>query len=142
VIKNIRTHIGPGPDETRPLPKHLTKKEFGRRVYALMMQKRWSQSDLARAAEMPRDAISTYVRGISLPSPRSLAKLATALGVAQDDLLPNYVEAAIDHDNPSLDLKVSPNRPNEAWLRIDQRVSLPTALKITELLQNDTLEGK
>jgi transcriptional regulator with XRE-family HTH domain len=126
VIKNIRTHIGPGPDENRPLPKHLTKKEFGRRVYA----------------EMPRDAISTYVRGISLPSPRSLAKLATALGVNADDLLPNYVEAAIDHDNPSLDLKVSPNRPNEAWLRIDQRVSLPTALKITELLQNDTLEGK
>ena len=43
--------------------KVLQKQEFGRRVYALMMEKPWTQSELARASGLGRDSISQYVRG-------------------------------------------------------------------------------
>src|SRR3546814_4094336 len=44
-------------------PRHLTKQEFGRRLYQLMLAKNWSQADLARRAELGRDSISTYING-------------------------------------------------------------------------------
>jgi transcriptional regulator with XRE-family HTH domain len=104
-----------------------------------MLSKGWNQSELARQADIPRDSVSTYVRGISLPTPTNLAKVAEALGVDADSLLPNYIEGAIDADYPSLEMKVSPNRPDEAWLRVDRRVTMATAVKVIELLNNDAL---
>jgi transcriptional regulator with XRE-family HTH domain len=123
---------------TNPLaPKSLTKQEFGKRLYRLMMAKGWRQSELARQADLPRDSVSTYIRGKTLPTPLSLQKLADALGVASEELLPNVVEGAIDEDIPSLEMKVSPNAPETAWLRVNRAVSLKTALEIMRLLEED-----
>jgi hypothetical protein len=54
--------------------------------------------------------------------------------------LPNYAEQAIADSHPSIDLRVSPQRPNEAWLKVDRRVTLKTALAVTQLLNDDKLE--
>src|SRR3546814_10206285 len=51
-------------------PRHLTKQEFGRRLYQLMLAKNWSQADLARRAELGRDSISTYINGKTFPDPQ------------------------------------------------------------------------
>lgn len=102
-----------------------------------MIGKGWHQSELARRAGLPRDAVSTYVRGVAMPTPVSLEKLAKALGQTAEELLPNIVESAIDEDNPSIDLKVSPSAPNTAWLRVNRLVSLTTATKIIEMLEAD-----
>lgn len=76
----------------------VTKAEFGRKLYRMMIDKGWRQSELARRADMPRDSISSYVRGIAYPSATNLRKLAQALGVQPDDLIPHgyAVPAALD----------------------------------------------
>lgn len=135
----VRTHVGDVSDSPsmQLTPKHLTKQEFGKRLYRLMTGKGWNQSELARRADLNRDAISTYVRGRVLPTPVSLQALAKALGVAPDELLPNHVESAIDADQPAFEMKVSPSAPNMAWLRVNRLVSVATAVKVAELLQDD-----
>lgn len=134
----IRTHLtGENGNLVDLAPSHLTKQQFGRRLYQLMLQRGWTQSELARQSDLPRDSISVYVRGKSLPTPASLQKLAEALSVKPEELLPNHVESAIDSDTPALEIKVSPNAPNIAWLRVNRLVTVATALKITELLEAD-----
>jgi transcriptional regulator with XRE-family HTH domain len=144
MTNRVRTHIsGDTPTETRLVPKHLTKQQFGKRLYNLMLGKGWTQSELARQSGLPRDSISVYVRGRSLPTPASLSALAAALGVTSDELLPNHIEGAIDEDMPAMELKVSPNAPNVAWLRVNRLVSTKTALTIMEMLETDNaVDGK
>jgi transcriptional regulator with XRE-family HTH domain len=117
--------------------KHLTKQEFGRRLYSLMLAQGWTQSELARQADLPRDSISVYVRGRSLPTPTSLAKLAQAFNMQSEELLPNLIDGAIDEDTPAFEMKVSTNAQNIAWVRVNRAVTLKTALKIAELLESD-----
>lgn len=131
-----RFHIDDVP-ETSDTPRHLTKQEFGRRIYSLMIQKGWNQSELARRAGIPRDSVSTYVRGRSFPTPKSLHALAKALGVATADILPNSIESAIDQDAPSLEMKVSTSAPDAAWLRVNRLVTLRTAARVIEMIQTD-----
>lgn len=136
--RKIRTHIGISDAPTTTLrPKHLTKQEFGRRVYNLMVAKGWNQSELGRQADLPRDSISTYIRGKALPTGVSLDKLASALGVATEELLPNHIESAIDEDNPAFEMKVSTSAPGMAWVRVNRLVSTATAVRIADLLEND-----
>lgn len=133
--RSVRTHLaGEG---AGLVPQHLTKQQFGQRLARLMLAKRWNQSELARQAGLPRDSISTYVRGRSLPTPVSLHKMAAALGVRPEELLPNQTEAAVDADTPSVELRVSTSQPNAAWLRVNRLVSLETAVEVARLLEKD-----
>ena len=125
---------------TRPLvPKDPLKQEFAQRLARLMTKKGWRQSELARRADMPRDSVSTYVRGRTLPTPQNLQKLVVALGVTPEDLLPNHNQAVMDDDEAAMrfEMTVSDEAPNKAWLRVNQLVNLKTAIKVADLLQND-----
>lgn len=134
--RKTRTHIVN--DAQSPLtPKHLTKQQFGQRLYNLMLGKGWTQSELARRAGLPRDAVSVYVRGKSFPTPLNLRALVEALGVSEIELLPNHTESAINEDEPSFEFKVSPSSPSTAWLRVNRLVTLATAIKIAEILEAD-----
>jgi transcriptional regulator with XRE-family HTH domain len=119
------------------VPKHLTKQEFGKRLYRLMLAKGWNQSELGRQSGLPRDSVSTYVRGRSLPTPQNLMALSEALGVSQEELLPNHTESAIDEDTPSFEMKTSTSSPNMAWVRVNRLVTMQTAIRIADLLEND-----
>lgn len=124
-------------------PKSLTKIEFGRRLYRLLLSKGWSQSELARRANLPRYAVSVYVRGKSLPTPGNVKRLAAALGVPETSLLPNIAEDAIgDDEAPAFEMKVSATAPNAAWLRVNQLVSTATAMKVAELLSSDEIVNR
>lgn len=136
MANNPRFHIDEMP-ESGLAPKHLTKQEFGRRLYRLMIGKGWNQSELARKADLPRDSISTYIRGRTLPTPKSLAALADALDMKPADLLPNSLESAIETDHPTLEVRVSDAAPDKAWLRVNRLVSATTALKVMELINED-----
>lgn len=139
--RKTRTHVEENePQVTAPqrfVPRHLSRQEFANRLYKLMLSRGWHQSELARQSGLTRDAISTYVRGAALPTPTSLQALAKVFRMKPEELLPNQIESAIDADNPSLDIKVSPNAPNKAWLRVNRLVTLNTAVKISELLAAD-----
>lgn len=115
----------------------LTKEQFGRRVYRLMTEKGMRQSDLARASDLTRDSISQYVRGQQFPSPHSLGKLAKALEVEPDDLLPNHMHAAIREDSPTLEFKISSADSRKALLRVNRLVKPETAAKVVALLADD-----
>lgn len=139
MAKSYRTHISPKPDKPKSnlIPKHLAKDEFARRLYKLMIDKGWRQADLARASGLPRNAISVYLRGASLPNPDSRNALAKAFDMEPNVLLPNYLESAIDRDNPEIEFRVSPADPKKAWLRINRLVSTAAAIKIMGLIEED-----
>lgn len=103
-----------------------------------MLRKGWNQSELARRSGLQRNAISTYKRGLNYPTPSSLHSLAKALGMAPDDLLPGYDDVA-HVERQTLDIKVSADRPNEAWLKVDRRVSLKTAVAVADILNSDEI---
>ena len=136
--RKVRTHITTdSPSDSRLAPRHLTKQEFGKRLYKLMLAKGWNQSELARQAGLPRDSVSVYIRGRSLPTPSSLQSLAAAFGLSTEELLPNHIESAIDEDTPSMEMKVSPNALDKAWLRVNRLVTVRAALKIMDILESD-----
>lgn len=115
--------------------KELSKQEFGRRLMKLILDRGWNQSDLARAAKLGRDAVSTYVRGRSFPEPRSLKRLADALGVSPEALLPNSVTMAMDADTaPMLEIKQAAGHPEKVFLRVNRMVSLQQAAEIFNII--------
>lgn len=140
MANNVRTHLSGVNDSATPSvlrPKHLAKADFGRRLYSAMIKKGWQQSDLANASGMQRANVSNYVRGQSMPTPQNLKKLADALGIDPDLLLPNMAESAIDQDAPSFEMKASVQEPGKAWLRVNRLVRFDTAVKVGELLEAD-----
>lgn len=130
------------PDD-RPLPsgapKDAIKNEFARRLQHKIAEKGWSQSETARQAAMHmpkgqdfgRDNISGYVRGLSLPGPVMLSALSKALGCDPIDLVPSA--PSVDTRHPPLEVKDSGD--GRAWIRINQAVDWPVALKIMELIK-------
>jgi transcriptional regulator with XRE-family HTH domain len=138
MARDIKTHLPPNKLAKSPLiPEHLAKDEFARRLYRLMVEKGWRQADLARHAGLPRNAVSVYMRGASLPNPDSLKALAKAFDMEPGLLLPNYTESAIERDNPELEFRVSPADPKKEWLRVNRLVTTSTAVKIMSLLEDD-----
>lgn len=115
-------------------PKVLTKQEFGRRLGRLLIEKQWNQSDLARAANIGRDSISTYVNGKAFPTPVVLSKLAKALGVTQEQLLPNQIISAMEDEAPEVDFRQAPGHPEKAYLRINRLVPTHVAVEIIRLI--------
>jgi transcriptional regulator with XRE-family HTH domain len=119
--------------------KDVVRREFGRRLYQAISRRGWNQSELARQAarHMPdmkfgRDCVSTYVRGLALPSPSHLNALCKALDMVPQDLLPSRVV-------PSVDMTIPPFEMTEvgggkARLRVNTDVSWTTAAKILLLL--------
>ena len=118
-------------------PKALTRQEFGRRLNRLMHEKEWNQSDLARAAGIGRDSVSTYVNGKVFPTPLALKKIAAALGVDREALLPNEIMSAFDDEVPAVELKQASGHPDKAWLRVNRMMSFATAAKIIALIDEE-----
>jgi len=116
-----------------------TKSEFAKRVYKRMMDKGWNQSQLARYAGLPRDSISVYIRGRSLPTPQSLQKLAACLGCAPEELLSIYAQAAAEIQPTRLELREIHGEPDYIWIKLNARFKTETALKILMLAGQDEL---
>lgn len=115
-------------------PQHITKQEFGRRLYSLMIKKGWNQSELSRRAKIGRDSVSTYVRGISFPDPQNLDNLCKALEVDRDQLLPNAGESAMDREHPAFEIKAAHGSPGRVWLRVNRMVTSEVASQIFNLI--------
>jgi len=134
--KSIMSRSGASPiSDVDYSQKILTRQEFGRRLYSFMMQKEFTQSELARAAKMGRDSISQYVRGRSVPSPKNLAKLADALNVEVDVLFPNYDAQANATEQPTLEMKSVEADADNVWLRINMKVPTLKALEVMRIIK-------
>ena len=125
------------------MPRELTKQEFGRRLHGLMLAKDWNQSDLGKAAGLGRDSVSTYIRGLTFPTTRALRRLADALGVTPEDLLPNTLKQAMEDEHPAIELRQAVGQPEKAWLRINRAVPFSVAARIVALINEaDEAERK
>lgn len=64
------------------------RRVFRDRLVARMKEQKMTGAELARKAKLSKDAISTYTTMRSLPTPKTLGRLANALSCKPDDLLP------------------------------------------------------
>lgn len=111
--------------------------EFGKRLQHYTSEKGWNQAALARHASkfLPkgkvfrRDSISLYMRGAQVPAPLRRMALCKALGVTEEDLIPQPVRS----DAPPLGMK--PLEGGNVWLQINQAVPMDTAVAIAALLK-------
>ena len=132
--------------QPKPLPKtsqepdamanrHLVKAEFAKRLYNKIADRGWTQSEFARNCDLARDAISTYVRGRSMPSPAALEKMANVLGCRPEELLPNYFESAHSKQEPAFELRDVPNEEGYMWIKLNMRLPKKVAMQIFTLAQ-------
>lgn len=116
--------------------------EFAKQLDKALIQRGWSQSDLAKFADakikennpknrVGRDNISAYCRAKAIPSPPVLHAIAAALRVDPESLL------------STRGLKQSPNAPEMSvrtmgdgniWIRINRAVDQTAMLKIMSAL--------
>lgn len=138
MARKSRFSVPPGADIASQLtPNELTRQEFGRRLYSLLIERRMNQSQLAIIAGIGRDSVSRYISGKTFPTPLLLAKLAEALGVEEAELLPNSLKYAMDEEQPAIDLRQASGHPGMAWLRINRSMTFATASKIIVLLNEE-----
>lgn len=133
--RQARHSLPPSPDTAGLATRALTKEEFGRRLAALMTERGWNQSELARASGLGRDSISTYVRGQTFPEPKNLRKLADALNTTTFDLLPNATMKAMEAETPALEIRQAHGHSDRVFIRINQLVTLEQASQIFEILR-------
>ena len=115
------------------------KKQFGRTLQRYMAEKGWNQSVLARRAGLGRDAISTYVRGISFPEPHNLHKIAVALGLEIETLLPgaSTTAVAVPGDVSAFEMRQLDSAGERFLIHFRRIVGKDTAAEIMRLLAND-----
>jgi transcriptional regulator with XRE-family HTH domain len=127
--------------------KDVIKREFGQRLRRAMINKGMTQTDLAHAAAkhtpsktFGRDLVSSYISGRYIPNPINLAALAKALGIDPEELLPQSNNLPRRGEStPPLDIRVLGD--DRASLRVNQVVSLDVALKVAQLINDDTKKG-
>lgn len=128
------------------------KLRFGQWLRRAILIRGMTQSEFARAVNLPRDSISTYILGKTLPSAPSAKRIADFLGVDVEDLLftpknANQEPERPDDDGPTtptsggvaakLDIQSLPNMAGKARIRLDQIVRVSTALKIAQAVEED-----
>lgn len=115
------------------------KREFGRRVYSLMLARGLYKSELARIMGTSRDNVGRYANGETIPLDDNLERLAAALGVTPEELVPSRARERVEKIN---DMELQFDDAGCAWLRVSRLVTSGTALKVAELLQNDNLPDR
>jgi transcriptional regulator with XRE-family HTH domain len=121
-------------------PRHITQKEFGQRLYRLMQERGWTQAELSRRSGLTRDSVSTYVRGLTYPTGKSVQALARAFNVPPETIMPNHAEHAIEQDEPAFEMKQSTIDPSKSWVRVNRLVSTDVAVRFAQMLNDNAAE--
>lgn len=126
------------------MPQEMVKANFARRLNRAMVMKGWNQSELARqteahtpkgASKIGRDLISKYINGRILPLPVNLEILAKTLGVKREELLPPGATPEAGDALPAIDVRDAGG--GMVWLRVNQAIDWPRALKIMAILKGE-----
>lgn len=117
-------------------PRHLSKQEFARRLFARMSRRHLQQADLARLAGISRNNVSTYIRGQCFPNRKNLEALAEALDCTPEELLPNVTELALTTEvAPAVQFTQSSGDPRKSWITINRLLATSVALEIMQLIE-------
>jgi len=121
-------------------PAHKTvqdiREEFAARLKYFMDKKAWSQSVLARQADIHRDNISRYLKLEKIPNRESAAALPAALDIDLSLLIPGQTSRASNTPNEIPEgVNISTPSPDGlVRLKINQKVPASVAYKIMALL--------
>ena len=121
--------------------KDELRRDFSERLKAILFEKGWSQSDLARrcwgktqgGAARGRDNVSTWMNANSLPSFKNMKVLCRVLGVEPDDLIPGGLNAA--QASTPAPLKLTSTGDDMARAEINAEVPMDVALKLIEMIR-------
>jgi transcriptional regulator with XRE-family HTH domain len=114
-------------------------KAIGDRLRVLILQKGWNQSELARRSRITPTSVSNYVRGMHVPHPRQLAKLAETLGTTPEDILTANGEMAAG--SRPVCLTPVDKRIGHLRLQVDQVVPAEVATQVIALLLSRVSDG-
>ena len=108
--------------------------ELAERLSALMVERDWNQSDLGRAAGLPREQISAYMRGRSFPTNHSLARLAAAFNMTPETLLPTTRTLTNTKRTPAFEMRQESPGSSLWTVYVYQTVRADQALRIANIL--------
>ena len=113
--------------------------EFAKRLAKALSVREMRPAELARRAGFGRDSISTYLNAKTIPTAMSLQKLAAALDMDEEDLMPGSKSEALQQFNEPREFEIVSVGPKSplAWLKVNKTVSLETAYKVVGLLMED-----
>jgi transcriptional regulator with XRE-family HTH domain len=111
------------------------KAAFAQRLLMVMRERGWTQSELARRARIGRDNVSGYIRGKNLPGPAILNRLAAALSVGPEELIP-MPEQDIPNGRKAhgFTLRHLADDGNRVWLQVEQALPWDQAEAILRIL--------
>lgn len=115
----------------------VVRDQFARRLYKALVNRGWTQSELARNAGLTRNAVSAYINARNLPTPANLEVLAKALRVAGEDLLPPIGEIMTEPTAPIETCSFREVDGGKARLQVNKVVSMNTALEVIQMINRD-----
>lgn len=129
--------------ETQDDPDFKKAREaFAARIRGLATRKGWSQSELAKRAGLGRDVVNKYFNARALPTPASLGKMATALGLSPIDLLPGIgALPTTATDGPTVPVAMRSTRDGFVFLQVNMEVPFELAIEILSKLPRADQEG-
>jgi transcriptional regulator with XRE-family HTH domain len=116
---------------TRLRASEAQKAAFSRTMLRRLAELSMNQSELASRLGITRDAVSTYARMRSLPSPAVLKKMAVVLGISADELLPSRYEP-----EPEMPLAIEVRPNGMVRLRVDLECPMELGVEIVSRLQS------
>lgn len=136
----------PEAEQKRAVEKQATRAEFARRLSRQIVLKGWTAAELSRRAQaiadeqagsirIGPDSISHYTNGRYMPSPAHARILSLALGVDLLELLPAKGLPEAGESLPPIG--VQDLNDGNAWLRVNQAVPWPLAVKVLGLLRGE-----
>lgn len=110
------------------------KKAFAKRLGNLIHGRGIRQAELARRSELAPHLISSYMLGKAVPGKVNLIKIARALNVSADELLPEPTEDDAFASTAPISLVVSRTDPTMATLRVNMQVRTDVGSEIIKML--------
>ncbi len=117
--------------------KAISQSELAETASGYLPPARKTKGKRARGQKIGRDSISVYCRGEGFPTaPGYLEAIAQALDTTVEALTPRGGQTPAGTE-PFPALQIEAASEGGVWLKVNQRVSMDTALKVARLLQED-----
>lgn len=115
--------------------KKAMREEFARNLHRALQKRGWMQTELGRHAGIARDSISHYMAGRNMPGPVNAKRIADALRVPLDELMPWISSDPVAGETPVIELKEMPS--GKTFITVNKVVTPDTARQIMNLIRDD-----
>jgi transcriptional regulator with XRE-family HTH domain len=120
---------------------------FAQRLYDLLIERDWTQADLARkvwgknrtdskgyAQPVGKDRISNYINGKQLPDPATVKKLADAFGLTVEELWPASIVSAVERESPGISMSAVNGHFDKVLVQVRTILPIEIASQIMALI--------